>query len=281
MISDVKNWGLAMFLLTAIVGCGDDSSGTAGSGATGGNGGIGGGAAGTSGTGGSLPVSQAERPADYIRNQGFHTLKIELDTESGLSPRSGVADMFLSALGNVLDKPNGISIVTDETDLAPADDGVWTFAELQALADEHFGGIPDEDGVITFHTMWLGDQYQNPNVLGVAWDNRYLVIFGDRIDDFCSGLPLLSAQKCALAQATIWTHESGHIIGLVDNGVAMVNDHKDPDHGAHDVSDQSVMYWAYDGSVNFGDFVGGLGGSSVIAWGTECEADLAAVRDGN
>ncbi len=265
---------LACFLCASVsAGCGGDSSSNGG----GGSGGSGG-SNGSGGTGGGSPPASAERPADYIRNTGFHTLNIELDTEIGMSPRSGTTDDLIAALSQVVDKPGGVVIVADESDIPPNDDGIWTSAELEALASERVG-IEESEGEISLHTMWLGGEYENPNVLGVAWNNRHLAMFGDRIDRACSGL-LIGALTCRLAEATIWTHEVGHVIGLVDRGTPMINDHKDPDHPAHDVSRESVMYWAYDGT-DFTELIGALTGDSVIPWGEECERDLAAVRDAN
>jgi hypothetical protein len=264
-----RRWTLAHLLCVALAsGCGGESSSNGGSGSGGSNG--------TGGVGGGAAPASAERPADYIRNTGFHTLKIELDTELGLSPRNGTTDELIEALSGVVDKPGGIVIVPDETDIPPNEDGIWTAAELDALARERVG-IEESDGEISLHTMWLGGEYENPNVVGVAWDNRHLAMFGDRIDRACSGL-LIGALTCSLAEATIWTHEVGHVIGLVDRGTPMVNDHKDPEHPAHDVSRESVMYWAYDGT-DFTELLGALTGDSVIPWGEECERDLEAVRD--
>jgi hypothetical protein len=116
-------------------------------------------------------------------------------------------------------------------------------------------------------------------VLGIAWGQRFLAIFAERIAATCSFVGLGNL-LCPLAEATIWTHEIGHVIGLVDNGIAMVNDHRDPDHGAHDVSEESIMYWAYDGAGVMEVLQGRILGNDaeVIPWGTECLRDLAAVR---
>lgn len=63
-------------------------------------------------------------------------------------------------------------------------------------------------------------------------------------------------------------------------GQGLRREEKDPDHPAHDVSRESVMYWAYDGT-DFTELIGALTGNSVIPWGAECERDLEAVRNGN
>jgi hypothetical protein len=235
------------------------------------------------GTGGA-PIPSFSRPVDYIRNEGFPKLVVEVDEVSSLSPRSGVVDSVRSRLDEVLDKPGGIVFSTDETDLESADtfgngDGVWTFEELRQLAGER-ANLSLNEGEIDIHTMWVDGTYEESNALGVAWGQRFVAIFAERITGAC-GLAGLSELLCPLAEATIWTHEIGHVIGLVDNGIPMVHDHRDPDHGPHDVSNESVMYWAYDG-VGVMDILRGrlLGNEAdVIPWGTECLNDLAAIRD--
>jgi hypothetical protein len=267
----------SLFLVaTVVLGCGDDAMSSS-SGGSGGSSGAGG----SAGIGG-MPPASAVRPDDYIRNLGFSRLLIEVDTVPGLSPRAGVTADVTDLLDDVLDKPNGIMFVTDDTDLPSADtygngDGVWTFLELQQLAGEQ-ANMPLNNGEIAIHTMWLDGEYENPNVLGVAWGQRFLAMFAERIAQTCN-LPAAGAVLCPLAEATVWTHEIGHVIGLVDNGIPMVNDHRDPDHGKHDVSDESVMYWAYDG-VGVMDVLQAriLGNNEdVIPWGAECLNDLAAV----
>lgn len=58
-------------------------------------------------------------------------------------------------------------IVVVETDIPPNEDGIWTSAELDALARERVG-IEESNGEISLHTIWLGGEYENPDVVGVA-----------------------------------------------------------------------------------------------------------------
>jgi len=273
----MKKLGLLLLAVVAAagLGCGDDDNRSG----VGGSGGVGG----MTGTGG-LPTTSAIRPADYIRNRGFSRLVVELDTVPGLSPRAGVTSDVADVLSDVLDKPSGIVFENDEADLESADtygdgDGTWTFAELQQLASER-ANLSLDDGEIDIHTMWLDGVYENGNVLGVAWGQRFLAIFAQRIAQTCN-LVALGDVLCPLAEATIWTHEIGHVIGLVDNGIPMINDHRDPDNSRHDISDESVMYWAYEG-VGVMDVLQAriLGNNEeVIPWGAECLNDLTAIRD--
>ena len=72
----------------------------------------------------------------------------------------------------------------------------------------------------------------------------------------------------------------GHQLGLVSNGLAMANPHKDADHGAHDSSDKCVMYWAYESSAGIDGLLGGLFGDQAdLGFDQACLDDLNAVKN--
>lgn len=217
-------------------------------------------------------------PAAYIRG-AYPSLVIELDVVEGLAPRDGVAELLIGALDPLLEKPGGIRIQMDETIPASRARAEWTFAEVEALAHETFDQVGSEDDAV-FHTLWLSGSFQSESggtVLGIAWANRYLAIFADSIDGACSAaLPLTRERVCREAESTVWTHEVGHVIGLVNNPVPMVEPHEDADHPGHTSNPDGVMYWAYERP----SFIDGLiGGEPMVEFGPESTADIAAFRD--
>jgi hypothetical protein len=50
-------------------------------------------------------------------------------------------------------------------------------------------------------------------------------------------------------------HESGHAIGLVDNGLAMVRPHEDAQNKGHSSDARSVMYWKVDSLQGLRDYI--------------------------
>jgi hypothetical protein len=60
----------------------------------------------------------------------------------------------------------------------------------------------------------------------------------------------------------------------------MVSPHKDPEHGAHDASDDCVMYWAFEGTgavdTLLARFLGG--NQAALGFDAACLADIAAAR---
>ncbi|MBA2237855.1 MAG: hypothetical protein H0W24_04030, partial [Lysobacter sp.] len=211
---------------------------------------------------------------------------LEVDAVPGLALRDGVADDVAAGLAGVVDKPAGIEVRIDSALDAGGDDHGWTIEELDALA-----GASDDLSVdaatIKIHVLLVDghhvDDGPDGQVLGVAWSHRNLALFMDTIEGACGVvLPaLLREQGCAAAELAITTHELGHLIGLVDNGLEMVDDHRDADHGAHDVSQDCVMYYAYDGDALVTEVADDLlaGGDGRLGFDSACLADVAAVRD--
>ncbi|MGF1465476.1 MAG: hypothetical protein ACFCGT_05020 [Sandaracinaceae bacterium] len=233
----------------------------------------------------SAPSGGASTPSAYLRGDPYDRLVIEVDVVSGLMPRDGVAEALIAGLDEILDKPSGIEVVIDETLPGRSDGTPWTFADLRRLSEETFDR--DVDGTTaTFHTLWLDGTYEGSDgsgsVLGVAWSNRSLAIFADALAGSCRARrPAIREALCREAETAIWTHEAGHVLGLVNNGVPMVEDHEDPDHPAHTLNEDGIMYWAYEGArvVDLLEDLLDAGDGADLGFGPESLADLAAFRD--
>ena len=257
----------------AVVGCGD--SGDDGDEGTGGA------------TGSNAPGES--RPVDLIRGDAYPRLVIELDAVAGEALRSGVADRLTQELAALLDKPDGIEVITHGTLASPGADHAWTFSELDTLARDNFD-LEVPAGTIKIHVMLVDGRSDQDDetgqVLGLAWSNTHLTIFSDTLGSACnaqSGAPIAAAivdRLCAESERAILFHELGHVLGLVDNGLEMVHGHKDPDHGAHSDNDACLMYWAYEGP-RIVDMIRTrllAGDQTSIGFDEACLADIAAVR---
>ena len=228
------------------------------------------------------PSADRSDPAAYVR--GDHSsLRVELDVAPGLAPRSGVTELLTGALGELLEKPGGIRVEVDETLDEALLKEEWTDADLRALAEATFdrAGGPDE---AVFHTLWLSGSYVSESggtVLGVAWANRHIALFPETIDAACSSLlPTVRERICREAEAAVWTHEAGHVIGLVNDGIPMVALHEDPEHPGHTTDRDGVMYWSYE-QAGVTDLLlarMATGGDRLFQWGPASIADVTAFR---
>jgi hypothetical protein len=92
----------------------------------------------------------------------------------------------------------------------------------------------------------------------------------------------LTDTLCAQTEYLVWSHELGHVLGLVDFGLPMVMDHRDPDpsHGPHDLSRDCAMYFAYS-TMDAVDALADrllMAGAPPIELDAPCLADISAAR---
>jgi hypothetical protein len=250
------------------------------------------------GGGGSAPARDASPPRpdappvsalparvrDTIRSEEFSRLVLEVDVVEGMAPREGVEAHLEELFAEILDKPDGIEAIRDDV-LAPrGSDHAWSIEELRELAQESLNLEVDASTTV-LHTLWVDGRSDRDGdggvILGLQF-GRHIVMFKETIDAVCSraALPLNREQTCRGTERALWIHEIGHAIGLVDNGLPMVEDHKDPERGAHSRHADCIMYWAYTGEALADRVLSSiLGDTPELGFDEYCLADIAAVRD--
>ncbi len=266
-----------------------------GNGPGGGGGAATGTAAGSPTTGAPTTAPSRIGPLDLITGQSYGGLRVRIDHVEGRAPDPQALDLVRDALtdlvaGGQLTKPAGIELVLDEVLPAGTDtDAVRTFDELATTLEDHAG--PDVEGSFAvIHALWTDGRYEGDSdsgtVLGFAWGGNKLVMLADNIDRACAatlGGPLgagLDDSLCEAAEGSVLLHELGHLFGLVNNGLPMVADHQDPDHGHHDANDECLMYWAMETSSVTDRIAAtvGLQGPRLKEFDAACKADLAAAQ---
>jgi len=221
------------------------------------------------------------RVLDYVRADDYTKLVLEVDSVASNRPTGKTRKIVVNGVRDIVNKPDGVFMEPDQT-LPGSPDTRWTQESLDALADTYETYRP-EDGTTTIYTMFVEGTWHEDDgdrtTLGVAWDHHRIAIFVDPINAFCGDQEVL----CDATQNTIWLHELGHVLGLVDNGVPMVHDHRDPDpdKGAHDSNEDCIMHWSVskDGVLERIKFRVSGGNENPMGFGEECLADLAAIRD--
>ncbi len=262
MRNSVKWLAIGVFLTFLIPACGDSN-----------------GAAKTGDLGGTGPT----RVQSYLRGDQFTRLVFEVDSVDGYAPMSAAEQGMIGKIKPLVDKPAGVEAVHDGTIVSRGADHAWTLDELDKLAAQS-NTLDVGDNTIKMHVMFVdghSDQDTDQSqVLGLAWGNENIAIFKKTIQDHCQGV-LTGDQLCKYAEQSIWTHEVGHVLGLVDNGAPKQSNHQDIEHGHHCNNDQCVMYWAYEGTKLMDvlkERLSGNGGG--LNFDDACKADLKAVRDG-
>lgn len=231
---DVRAWSLAVACLSAAVALGGCFGG---------------------GPGGLF--SHDAGPRDFLSSKTYTKWVIEVDTVQGMDPPAGVLDLAKQRLESVANKPDGIEFRHGET--LPARGGTWTDKDILDYADAH-QDVKTSGKTAALHMLFLDGRYSNDQVLGVTFSTSDgsrsgpIAIFSQALKDDCGPL-CLSGTTPAFKAVTI--HELGHAIGLVNNGVPMVNDHEDKGHPGHSSNNGDVMYYAAETSGIFNAFTGG------------------------
>ena len=229
------------------------------------------------------PTERRPRNEYYIRGDLAQRLVIELDAVPGHGPLPSAEADLLSRLQTLVDKPAGIEIRASDAIASRGVDHAWTHEELGRLAAEHFDD-DDTPGTIVLHVLWVDghdarDDETGGVTLGLAFGHQFIVMFHESLQRACQSDPILGGDVCEQAQYLVWLHEVGHTLGLVDNGLEMVTPHRDADHGAHDESDECVMYWAFESRSGITSIRDRLLGGALPDFDANCLADVARVRD--
>jgi len=157
------------------------------------------------------------------------------------------------------------------------DEEAWTSSEIVELA-RGIWDTPLTESAVSIRILFLNGNYEdegtvNPQILGVSFVGTSLIaIFKDVIVNSSSS----TAIAWFVEQATL-VHETGHVLGLVDNGLPMVSDHADYDHVRHCTNQDCVMYWKNEGASDMRDFVRQvMETDSLVLFGDECLEDAWA-----
>ncbi|MEX2473170.1 MAG: hypothetical protein WEA34_13365, partial [Gemmatimonadota bacterium] len=208
--------------------------------------------------------------ADLLSDTDFQHLVVEVQYVEGMAPEQTALDDLADFLEARLTKPGGIEIRVDDQPIGPATGTTYSAADIRALEAEHREIFTSGDTLATY-LLVVDGEYEQENVLGIAYYNTSTALFGEKIQDNTGGLGQPSKAR---VEATVAMHEFGHIMGLVDNGTDMVTEHKDPEpgRGSHCDDDGCLMYYA----VRTTDFLSNLLDSAPPPLDQNCVDDLRA-----
>ncbi len=190
---------------------------------------------------------------------------VEIDHQNGKELAAATVELLRTRIGERLSKPGGVTY--QQGGVAVSQES-WTLEEIRSAEKTH----RDHDGKLdtaALYVLVVGGRYEkdtdNSRVLGVAYGPSSIAIFKDNIQTSGSGglgLPLFSGVD---VEKAVLVHEFGHVLGLVNIGLDMVEPHEmaqDPvpetsqnEGRGHSNNQDSVMYWAVESSL-FTQFLG-------------------------
>lgn len=203
---------------------------------------------------------------DLLASKNYSSLTIEILYMPGYALQSGAITQLNNFLSIRVNKPGGINIQAREIPASAS--AVLSLSEVKALENANRKSFADQKNMALTIVITNGT-YTDNKVLGVAYRNTSAALFGKLIAENSGGIGKPSRDKL---EASVLEHEIGHLLGLVDIGSPMVNNHKDAANGNHCNNKDCLMYYASETT----SIITALAGGTIPALDTNCIDDLRA-----
>ena len=203
---------------------------------------------------------------EILSSSKYTSLKIEVQYMTGYPPDAAALTHLQNTLSALINKPSGISIVTKE--IPASSETVLSINDVIDIEKNNRTAFTS-GSELAVCVLYTNGTYTDGNVLGIAYKNTSVAIFGKTIYDNSGGFGQASRTKL---EATVLEHELGHLLGLVDLGSPMQAGHKDAAHGNHCNNSNCLMYYASETR----DILGFLITGNIPPFDANCRADLTA-----
>lgn len=201
----------------------------------------------------------------FLRSGTYDKITLEVLSVAGQELPQTVLNDFVSFVKVLVNKPNGVEIKS-YTVPSPGQT-TYTLDDLLNIEDKYRKWYNDKK-VLSLYVFLADGAFKNEDVLGVAYRNTSFAIFTEQIKAHTGGIG--QPDEDVVLQ-TVLRHEFGHLLGLVNVGTPMVNNHQDSQHGHHCNNSDCLMYYA----VDTGDFLANLiGNNTPPPLDDNCKIDL-------
>ncbi|MBA3829999.1 MAG: hypothetical protein H0X33_13745 [Taibaiella sp.] len=202
---------------------------------------------------------------DLLTAAKYTNVTIQVQYMGSYQPDATAINNTVAFLNSVCNK-SGITFMATQIPSAGMD--TLTLSNVELIEKQNRTAYTS-GSTLALYILVTDGVYSQPNVLGVAYRNTSLCLFGKTIFSHSGGFGQISRLT---AESTVLEHEMGHILGLVDLGTPMVIGHKDATNGNHCNNSSCLMYYATETM----DMFGMLGMSSAPPLDANCVNDLQA-----
>lgn len=215
-------------------------------------------------------INNSVDPVDFLTDEKYQVLNIEVAYVEGYQPSTAALNNILAFMRARLNKSGGITL----TQKSMAATGRLTVdvslvREIEKARRTSVTG----GGALTAWIMFLDAEYsqstESQKVLGIAYGASSIAIFQKSV----VSLTASNAVAKQALESLILSHETGHLLGLVNNGTPMAAPHQDNDHGAHCSNTECLMYWKSETNIDLTDLIGN---NAIPTLDANCLADLRA-----
>jgi ribosomal protein S27AE len=184
------------------------------------------------------PGGQAK---DYLSDDRYSNLHVEIDYSSGFGPDSQALNHFEQKLNQYLDKSQITVDLDDPLDLQGQDICVSNLADLE---NQHRDTDTGGDTIVLYIMYVSGECQGEGDVAGVTYSGSSFTVYKEKINDSISTSDPDYVEHRRIAEANVLLHEFGHIAGLVNElDFRSEYDHEDPLNPNHSKFEASIMYF--------------------------------------
>ncbi|MFP2996097.1 membrane metalloprotease [Spongiivirga sp. MCCC 1A20706] len=208
---------------------------------------------------------------DLLSDTTYTSLALEIVSVRGFELRPSSVQNLTTFLNARINKPGGIRIVQRSIDAPQNEDySLQQIANIERDQRQIYNS-EDEIAVYLFMANRKSEEDTDPDsfTLGAAYRNTSFVLFGSVIQDL--GTSNNGVSTAQIESATL-NHEFAHLLGLVDLGSPMVEDHLDEENGQHCDVPNCLMNF----QITFTSGAMNMMGSTIPELDPLCIADLQA-----
>lgn len=204
----------------------------------------------------------------FITSRTFDQLTIEIQYMPGAKPNEASISNLQDFLELHLEKASVTLLEPQEIESGQQES--YTADDVRNIEEDNREEYTDEN-TLAAYVLFLDGEFESGSVLGIAYYNTSTAYFGDTIKRISGGLGQPSRTTI---ESTVFAHEFGHLMGLVNNGTEVQADHHDSENGAHCTVEECLMYF----QVETTDFFANLFDGSILELDDFCLADIDAVK---
>lgn len=203
---------------------------------------------------------------DLLSAKQFTSLKIEIQYMPQYRPDDNAVNQVKNFLKGLVNKPDGLVIT--EAQISSLGKSPVSLDDVISVENKYRAQYASGKEIAVY-VLFMDANYTDNRVLGFAYRNTSICLFGKTINDNSGGIG--QANRTQLL-STVLQHEFGHLLGLVNTGSSMQTNHEDNAHPGHCNNKNCIMYHAAETT----DILGFLISGSIPSLDTNCLNDLKA-----
>jgi hypothetical protein len=200
---------------------------------------------------------------DLLSASPYDQLQVEISYMPGLQPDAASINSLVDFLNAHLNKPAGIDVSLQQ--IPASGKSSLSLSEVVEL-EKKYRTIFTANRVAGVHLLITDGTYKANDVFATSYWNTSVCLFGKPIKENSDGPSQISRSRLF---TTLFQHEFGHLLGLVNQGSPMQQDHKDADNGAHCRNVDCLMYFQVETDAASAN-------TSIPILDNNCLADLKA-----